>query len=563
MKAIKTLEDKKPKRGAAVFLEVLENEGVEYIFGNPGTTELALIDALVDFPKIKYIWGLQEASVVAMADGYAKASGKPGFVNLHTAGGLGHGLGNLLNAHVAGTPLVVTAGQQDLRHILTDPLLSGDLVGIASRGVKWGQEITTADQIPTLVRRAFHDCVAPPSGPVFLSLPMNVMEDMTDVDIGTPSYIENRVQAGSLDMLAAYLSEFEPGKIALIAGDEVSVSDAGLEVVTLAESLAADVYGSSFPSCIPYPTNHPLWSGNLPTKAGDIANILQNYDAIFALGGKSLITILYTGESAIPEGCEVFQLSMDVRDLGRTYATKLSAIGDIKTSLKALQPLIDEKTSLNAKKYSRLVNIALDRQNEKRNSLFALAREQVSEPMITPLVAAEQMAKAIGPSIPIIDEAVATANHLRNCLYSSSFNQYSFLRGGGLGWGMPASVGYSLGRRREPVISLVGDGAAMYSPQAMWTAAHEKLPVTFVVLNNREYNILKNFMKSQAHYRSARTNQFIAMDLADPAIDFIALANSMGLEAKRIEKASDIAEAIEEGIQSGNPNLIEIIISTE
>ena len=196
---IKPLDTAAPRRGAAVLLEVLRSEGCRYIFGNPGTTELALMDALCGAPDIGYIWGLQEASVVAMADGYANASGRQGFVNLHTAGGLGHAMGAIINAQVSYTPLVITAGQQDMRHNLTDPLLFGDLVRIAAPVMKWATEIVNPDQIPVLIRRAFHDCTAAPSGPVFLSLPMNVMEEMSTVEISEASTIDRAAVAGSLD----------------------------------------------------------------------------------------------------------------------------------------------------------------------------------------------------------------------------------------------------------------------------------------------------------------------------------------------------------------------------
>jgi benzoylformate decarboxylase len=169
--------------------------------------------------------------------------------------------------------------------------------------------------------------------------------------------------------------------------------------------------------------------------------------------------------------------------------------------------------------------------------------------------------RAIGPDIAIVDEAVATSSHVRKFLRSGSPNQYSFIRGGGLGWGMPAAVGCSLGLGRAPVVCLVGDGAALYSPQAFWTAAHERLPVTFVVMNNREYNVLKNFMRSQVNYNSAKTDRFIAMDLVHPAIDFVALANSMGVPARRVDRAADIAPSIEAAISSGTTNLVEVLIS--
>ena len=549
------------RRGADVLLEILTSEGVEYIFGNPGTTELPLMDALLSAPAIKYVLALQEATAVAMADGYAQAARRPAFLNLHTAGGLGHGMGNLLNASASQTPLVVTAGQQDSRHTITDPLLFGDLVRIAQPAVKWAREVTTADQLPVLVRRAFHDANAAPTGPVFLSLPMDVMEELSTIGIAGRSRIDRRAVAGSLPELAQHLASVKPGRLAIIAGDEIYASQAAAETVVVAELLGAPVYGSSWPSRIPFPTSHPLWAGNLPTKAKGIAEILSNYDGIFALGGKSLITILYTEGSAVPEGCEVFQLSADVRDLGRTYMTRLSAVGDIQASLAAMTPHLRSAVHDRAAAYEALVSMAAERRAAERRALERRAADQMDDLQISPLVAAQQAVRAIGPEIAIVDEAIATSSQVRQFLNSDSPNQYSFLRGGGLGWGMPAAVGASLGLGRKPVVCLVGDGAAMYSPQAIWTAAHEKLPVTFVVMNNREYNVLKNFMRSQSDYVSAKTNHFLAMDIQDPFVDYQALATAMGVPARSIDKAADIAPAIEAAIQSGVTNLIEIPIS--
>jgi benzoylformate decarboxylase len=559
---IHRLDKVAPRRGANVLLEILRSEGVEYVFGNPGTTELPLIDALLETPDINYILALQESSAVAMADGYAQAARKPGFINLHTAGGLGHGMGNLLNASVSQTPLVVTAGQQDSRHTITDPLLFGDLVTIAGPAVKWAHEVAHADQLPILVRRAFNDAKAAPSGPVFLSLPMDVMEEMSGVGIDEPSVIDRRPIAGSLPELAKHLTDIAPGRLLIIAGDEVHFSGAAAEIATLAENLGAPVYCSSWPSHIPFPTNHPLWSGKMPHNGAEIAELLTHYDALFALGGKSLITILYTEGSAVPPGCAVFQMTADVRDLGRSYMTELSVVGDIRDSLRVLNPLVKSAAAPSAAARAALVKLAGEHQRERRKTLESLAAAQWNAPKITPLVAAHEAMRAIGPDIAIVDEAVATSEHVRGFLNSPSHHQYSFLRGGALGWGMPAAVGASLGLGRSPVISLVGDGAALYSPQALWSAAHEELPVTFVVMNNREYNILKNFMRSRTGYLAARTNRFIAMDLDQPAIDYLALAQSMGVPARRIDKAADIAPAIEAGIASGKPNLIEIMIST-
>jgi benzoylformate decarboxylase len=254
-------------------------------------------------------------------------------------------------------------------------------------------------------------------------------------------------------------------------------------------------------------------------------------------------------------------MSADVRDLGRTYMTRLSVVGDIRDSLRAMAPKLATATAPNATAYEALRRRAEAAQRDRRAGLATLAASQVDAPVTTPLVAAQQAVRAIGPDIAIVDEAIATSLHVRGFLNSDSPRQYAFLRGGALGWGMPAAIGCSLALGRGPVVCLVGDGAALYSPQALWTAAHEKLPVTFVVMNNREYNILKNFMKAQAGYAAVRHNRFIAMAVEDPAVDFCGLARSMGVSARRIERAADIAPAIEAGIRSGEPNLIEVMIS--
>ena len=281
---------------------------------------------------------------------------------------------------------------------------------------------------------------------------------------------------------------------------------------------------------------------------------------MFALGGKSLITVLYTEGSAVPAGTQVFQLSADVRDLGRTYETTLSMVGDVRASLDALLPLLRPRLAGRADAYAALRVAAARSYAARRAALTEAADAAFADPVIAPLVAAREIARAVGADTAIVDEAPATMAHLRTFLHSDRTHQYASMRGGVLGWGMPAAVGTSLGLDRAPVVCVVGDGAAMYSPQALWTAAHENLPVTFVVINNAEYNILKTYMKSQSHYASARAGRFIAMDLTDPRIDFPALAAAMGVPARRVTRAGDVAAAIEAGIASGGPNLVEVVV---
>jgi benzoylformate decarboxylase len=478
--------------------------------------------------------GLQEACVVAMADGYAQASGRPGFVNLHAAGGLGNAMGALIHAQVSNTPLVVTAGQPDQRHGFTDSLLSGNLVGIAGPVVKSAREIVLPEQIPVLLRRAFHDSIAAPAGPTFLSLPLDVMESMTAVSAG---------------------------RVCLIAGDEIFTSGASAETVALAESFGAPVFGSSWPRQIPFPTAHPFWAGNLALKASESRAQLERFDAVFALGGHSVITYIYSEGAPIPSNCRLFQLSANVSDLGRTYATELSCVGDIKPSLQALLSMLPHKLERHREVIATLREQASHARVMARAKLEAHAATEFDAPKTMPRTAAAQIARAIGPDVAIVDEAAVTMYHVRSFLNSFSSRQYFFMRSAILGWGMPAAVGVSLGLDREPVVSLLGDGASLYSPQALWTAARERLPVTFIVVNNQEYNILKNYMRQQPHYPPTGANRFIGMEITDPPIDFLALAGGLGVTARRVDRAADIAGAVADGIAARRPNLIEVPVS--
>src|SRR5437763_16136421 len=214
-------------------LEVLRTEGVRHIFGNPGSTELPLIDALAGTDDFHYVLALQEASAVAIAEGYALATHRPALLNLHTSAGLGNAIGALTSAQANQTPLVVTAGQQDYRHIVTDPLLSGDLVGLARSVSKWSHEVRTPGELGIILRRAFHDAMSPPAGPVFVSLPMDLLDDDGEYPVPPPSTIHRRPVADALPELAQLLTEPPVGNVGIVIGDEIAASGAVAEVVAL------------------------------------------------------------------------------------------------------------------------------------------------------------------------------------------------------------------------------------------------------------------------------------------------------------------------------------------
>jgi benzoylformate decarboxylase len=546
------------RSGNDVLLEVLRTEGVRHVFGNPGSTELPFVEALADAGDIDYVLALQEATAVGMADGYAQATGRPAFLNLHTSAGLGNAIGNLTNAQANGTPLVVTAGQQDERHLALDPLLSGPLTDIATGTVKWAHEVRSLGELGTIMRRAFQDALTPPAGPVFVSLRMDILDRTGEVDVPAKSTIDRRPVAGRLDELAALLTEPAVGEVAIVAGDEVTASDAVGELVALAETLGAPVFASPLHSTAVFPPLHPLWQSMLPPAAAGVAAALAPFRRVLLVGGKAFMAYPYTPGPAIPPEVELLHLSADPYQLGRAWPVRLGVSGDPKATLAALLPLVTARADVPAAAAARAARATERAANVERHEQTAISRYG-STPM-DPMAAAHALVRAMPPGSLVVDEAITTGGYVRGFHHEPVPGRYFFCKGGGLGWGMPAALGVSLAHDRAPVLCVVGDGSAMYSPQALWTAAHEQLPVIFAVVDNRQYLILKNFLRTRAG-AAAREGRFVAMDIDDPPIDFVALAASMGVPGTLVEKAGDVGDAVRAALDAGAPHLLELPIA--
>lgn len=535
--------------GRDALLEVLDTEGVTHVFGNPGTTELPLIDALAGRPDITYVLALQEASVIGMADGYAQASGRPSFVNLHTSAGLGNAIGNLTNAAANLSPIVVTAGQQDRRHLFTDPMLGGALVGIARPVVKWAHEARNLTELGTVLRRAFNDAAAPPRGPVFVSLPMDLLDEDGDAPVPPKTPIEHRTTppAAALQELADLLDDTAPEDLALVIGDEaVDGVDA---LVRLAEALGCVVYGATLHSAFVFPPGHPQWAGPLPPMAAAINDKLGRLRRVLAVGGHPFMAYPYTPGPPLPPTTELLHIAPDPHKLGRTHPARLALAGDPGATAEALLPLLAQRPP------------AAARAAQDKPDFEATALDRYDASPIHPMAAAHALLRAVPAETPVVDEAITTGTYVRGFVANTTPRSYFFARGGGLGWGMPAAVGVSLARDKAPTLCVVGDGSAMYSPQALWTAAHHRTPVVFAVVDNRQYLILKRALEGRKD-EAARRQSFIGMDMADPPVDFVALAQSMGVPAARVDKASDIAGAVEAALARQGPTLLEIPISS-
>jgi benzoylformate decarboxylase len=543
-------------RARDVLLEVLRSEGVRHVFGNPGSTELPLIDALAGAEDLAYVLALQEATAVAMADAYAWTTGRAAFLNLHTAAGLGNAIGNLTNAQVIGSPLVVTAGQQDTRHVQTDPLLSGDLVGLARSVSKWAHELRSSWELGTYLRRAFQDAASAPTGPVFLSLPM----DLLDQEVASPAPPTSRLArdavGGGLTDAADLLLSTPPGRLAIVVGDEAVWAGAIPAVARLAEVLGAPVHGSPLHATGVFYGDHPLWQGGLPLAAAQVHAVLAAYDRVLLVGGQAFMAYPYTEGSPVPTHVELIHLSPAAHHLGRFHPVTLGVVGDPAATLAALLPLLEGRADPSAS--DRVAEAARDRAS-KEEVLADTARARLGATPVHPMAAVHAVLGATPTDAVVVDEAITNGVYVAGFHRAMAPGRYLRGRGGGLGWGMPAAVGAALGSGR-PVLCVVGDGSAMYSPQALWSAANLRLPVVFVVVNNRQYLILKSYLRGMQG-DSVRTGRFVGMDLDDPAVDYVGLARSLGVAGVRVEDGHTIADAVSAAFDTGRPHLIEVPVA--
>jgi len=548
-----------PRTGRDALLDVLRTEGVRHLFGNPGSTELPLMDALAGADDLHYVLCLQEATAVGMADGYAQATGRPAFLNLHTSAGLGNAIGNLTNAQTMGTPLVVTAGQQHYGHIEADPLLAGDLVGLAAPVSRWTHEVRSLREMGTMLRRAFHDAAGPPAGPVFVSLPMSTLDEEGEAPVPPASRIVRRATATDLPELAELLTAPAIGKLAIIASRDVAAADAIDSLSELAEALGAPVFAAPLHGSTALRPDHPLYAGMLAPAAAAIRATLAPFERVLAVGSRPFMAYPYTDGSPLPEGTELIQLCPDAQQLGRTYAVRLGLVGDPQSSLEALVPLVRDRADAAAAKAA--VEAGRARRAAELERLEEAARERYQGAPIDPMAAAHAVVRAMPKGTAVVDEAITTGVYVRGFHHWTEPGRYFFCEGGGLGWGMPAALGVSLAHDGQlPVLAAIGDGSAMYSPQALWTAAHERLPVVFAVFVNREYLILKNYLRTRKG-ESVEKDRYVAMQITDPDVDYVSLAASMGVAATRVDHAGDIGDVVQGALASGAPHLVEIPIS--
>jgi benzoylformate decarboxylase len=510
-------------------LQVLRDLGVDRVFGNPGSTELPFLDRWPN--DIAYVLGLQEATVLAMADGYAQASGRLAFVNLHSAAGVGHALGNLHTAFRNQTPMVVTAGQQVRDLLLRHPFLFAERATEFPRPyVKWAIEPARAEDVPAALAQAAHVALQKPCGPTFVSIPID--------DWGRPARLVPPRRVGRdtapdpaliAEVAAALQASRRP---ALVAGPQIDQDGAWDAMVALAERTRAAVWVSPFSHRASFPEDHPLFAGFLPAEPAAVAARLAPYDAILVLGAP-VFTFHVAGVCDIlGGGVPIFHITDNPEEAARSGAGA-SLVGSMRLALPALRALLGET----------------DRAAPE-------PRRPAPAPAPSQPIRAEYLMHALSQTMPddavLVEEAPSHRPAMQAHLPIRRPASFHTMASGGLGYSLPASVGMALAQPQRPVVCLIGDGSLMYSVQALWTAVQQRCNLVVVVVNNGGYGAMRAF------------SQVLGVQGAPgielPGLDFVTLAAGFGCPGQKIERAELLLPALREAFATGGPMLLDVAV---
>jgi benzoylformate decarboxylase len=549
-------------RGREVFMQSLVAHGVRHIFGNPGTTESPLLDALIDYPSIEYVTALHEGMAVGAASYYSRITGRTSVVSLHVAPGLGNGIGMIYNALKGSAPVVVTAGQQDSRMLRREPILSHDLAAMAAPVTKWSAEVRNADEMDEVMRRAFKVANDPPYGPVFVALPIDVMEQET---VNGPMAPGRAYRTGAPDPAAvadAAALLVKAARPLIVVGDEVGRGGAMQDLITFAERIGAPVWFEGIRGHASFPSAHPNARTALPFDAVAIRKTLGDADLVLLIGGAFFEEVWYTPGVPFPEGARVVQMETSARPLGFNHVPDVGIVSGMREGLRALDAAVaagaDEAWRTAAK--GRCAALADQKARETAAYQTRLEKAWAREPISMPRVMAE-LRKATPASALIVEESITASMDFAASFQFDNPDQYLGARGGGIGQGLAGAIGASVGQPGRPVLCVSGDGSAMYSIQALWSAAHHNLPIVFAILVNREYRVLKhNLDIYRQRFAAPADKPYPRMDLVGPQIGFVELAEGMGIPGVRVSKPDEVAGAISAAFAAGGPRIVEIAI---
>jgi benzoylformate decarboxylase len=513
-------------------IDLLRRFGMNSIFANPGSTELPLFRNFP--PDFRYVLGLQEAVVVGMADGFAQSTRNAAFVNLHSAAGVGNAMGNIFTAFKNRTPLVVTAGQQSRSILPFEPFLSArDAVCLPKPYVKWSIEPARAADVPLAIARAYYVAMAPPRGPVFVSIPVDDWDQPADLVPQRVVSRDIRPDPGVLEQIGAMLdASLRP---AFVVGGAVDRDGAWDDVVRLAERYKAWVWTAPMAGRCAFPEDHALFAGFLPAMRDRIVELLTGHDVIFVIGAPAFTYHVEGSGPHIPEGATLCQLIDDPETAAWT-PVGTSVVGSIRLGVVDL--LARSSRERHAKPPTRL-----PRPRAKSSSPMSVA------------FALQTLAEIREPGDVIVEEAPSARPDMQAYLPITRAEGFYTMDSGGLGYSMPAAVGVAIGRPGVRVIGIIGDGSCMYSIQALWSAAQLKLPITYVILNNSRYAALQEFAPV---FGFARGETVQGTDL--PGLDFVSIARGMGCDAVRVTEADKLHAALAQALSTRSPTLVEVVV---
>jgi benzoylformate decarboxylase len=531
-----------------VTYELLRACGLTTIFGNLGSTEETF---LAGFPSdFRYVLGLQEASVIAMADGFAQATRRPALVNLHTGPGLGNAMGNLLTAYQNKTPLIVTSGQQTREMLLLEPWLTNVEATMLPRPwVKWAYEPVRAQDVPAAFMRAIATATQPPAGPVFLSLPL----DDWDQPCAGPAVV--RTVAARVAPDPGRLAEFadvleHASDPVLIYGAAIARGNGWAEAVALAEALNAPVWAAPSSERAPFPEDHPLYVGGLPFAMGPLSDKLQGHDVAVVVGAPVFRYYPYVAGPYLPPGLRLLHISDDPAETSRAPVGD-SLVGDAVLSLAGLTDLLAGHTPPPTRPHERLPHRMAPHPamaaNGSRDGLLSAAQVFAALNQVRPDHAV------------LVEESPSNLPDLHAAWPITEPDTFYTFASGGLGWDLPAAVGIALAERdsgrNRPVIAIIGDGSFQYSVQSIWTAARLRLPVLVVVMQNQEYAILKSFARLE------HAPGLPGLDI--PGLDIVSIARGYGCDATRVTDLDALKQAAAAAWTKQVPTVLEIPISAQ
>ncbi|MDQ4069355.1 MAG: thiamine pyrophosphate-binding protein [Actinomycetota bacterium] len=553
------------KTGRYALIEQLLADGVTYMFGNPGTVEQGFLDALTEYPDVEYILALQETVAVAIADGYARATRKPTVVQLHSGVGLGNGIGMMYQAKRGHAPLVVIAGESGLRYDAMEAQMWADLVAMAEPVTKWSTRVVDPQSLLRVVRRAMKEAATPPMGPVFVSLPMDVLDAPNHEEVVPTSFPVTRSvpERTEIDRAARHLAGATRPMI--IAGDGVTASGAQPELARLAEVWGAEVWGADW-SEVNMDHTHPQFRGMLGHMFGDHSKAITSpADAVLICGTYVFPEVFPELFAVFGPGVPVVHVDLDAHEIAKNFPVTIGLVADPKPTLAALADALAGMMDDGQKQAAaaRAQALGADKERELAEQRERDRSFHDSLPLHASLFA-EELARHLPDDAIIFDEALTTSPELTRYITPKTPGTYYLTRGGSLGVGFPGAIGIKIAHPDKVVVGFSGDGGSMYTIQALWTAARYDVDAKFVVCNNHSYELLKLNIQEYWEEREIPEHGFpVGFDLAKPDIRFDELARSLGVTGVRVEKPDQIGPAITQALEHEGPFLIDLVIANQ